>query len=328
MRFARHHLLARIGPGLLQVSESSRRRPVWVLEQPFASLDELQTALTDLREPVREHHLPRQVLVRVQPPLLQRRILTDLPPVRQTELTQLVSQSSGRYFRQNGHPLVSAAQWEGAGQPPRRVARAVALDSDLSEAIVDGVRRAGLGLEDIVPDGGPSSLSLLPAGERARRRERDWRGLFRLGAAVALLWLAVGVYVTVRLRVESEQLTSELIRLKEPREALARAGTALHEASAMLAAIDYAEVSRNQLAGRLDQLIRALPDSVVLSSLTLDTSGTALVSGRTRQVSHLMAVLEGAPFWRVRLEGQISRDTLNGIDWERFSLRLQANGRP
>lgn len=326
--FARSHLLAQIGPGTLRVCDAAGTKPVVALEATFRDADELRSALVGLSAPIRRHRLPRRILVAVQPPLLQRRTLTDLPPVRPTELAHLVSRTPQRYFRQNGHPLVSAAQWELVGDPPRKVARAVALESDLAAAIVEGVRRAGLTLQDIVPDGGPASLSLLPTVERSRRRLEEWQELLRLGATVFLLWVAVGVFVTIRFKVESGRLQSELVRLKEPREALVRAGEALSNASAMLVAIDQSDSSRNQLVGRLEHLIRSLPDSVVLSSLTLDTGKTALVSGRARQLARFMATLEQSSSRRVRLEGQTNRDTLSGIEWERFSLRLQQGERP
>ncbi len=315
--FSRRCLEVRVSKGVVVVTDRRRGRQLFSEEHRFGDVAGLTEVLSGLGEVVRRRRLSRWLLVTVEQPLLQRRVLNDLPPVRQQELTRLLSRAPGRYFRQNGHPLVSAAMWAGNGDPAHRQALAVALEAPVAEAIVTGSHRAGLELRDIVPSEGPP-LSLLPFDERARRRRREWIAVARLAGAVVLASGAIATYVTVRLRTEAERLGAELTRLREPREALTRARLTMDSASAMLVALDRAEAARAVLGARLSGVVAALPESTSLTTLTID-SAAATMTGRTRRLSRLVPAMERS-LPQVRLEGRSARDTVAGVVWERFNL--------
>jgi hypothetical protein len=320
---ARHRLMARLAPHSLRVSAERRGGEPWSAALHFEAETDLTEAMASLATAIARERLPRRLMVVVELPLVQRRLLTDLPPVRQAELNRLVARAAPRFFRQNGHPLVSAAVWDEASSPARRLATAVALDGILAEAIVAGAERAGLRLEDILPDGGNPDLSLLPRAEHERRRRSGWQGLTRLAALVALLWLVVIALARLQLRLETRQVEAELVRLQPPRQALVGARQAMDSAGDLLTALDLAEAGRTRLATRLAALVRALPDSTFLTALTLDTAGVGRASGRTQGVGRLVSALEAAPgLGTVRLEGATVRDTIAGGVWERFSLQL------
>ena len=320
---ARARLVARVGSESLAVSAERGGQVVWSTELSYGAEENLADTIASLAEPVVRQRLPRRMVVMVEPPLVQRRSLADLPPVRDAELGRLVARAAPRFFRQNGHPLVSAAAWAQEGSPPQRVARAAAIDAEVAEAIVTGARRAGLRLEDILVAGEKPALSLLPPAERERRKRHEWRGVLRLAAAVSVLWLVVAVAAGIRLRIEVRQLDAELARLREPRQALLAARQAMDSAGDMLAALDRAQAGRTLVATHLMALVKALPDSTFLTALTLEQTGDGAVTGRTQGVGRLIEALEGVPgLGATRLDGATVRDTAQGTRWEGFSLRL------
>lgn len=316
-------LIAWLGPGAVRVTAKHGAREVWTAERQFDNEDELSGVLASLAEPVAKHRLPRRLLVMVQPPVLQCRVLSDLPPVRPSELRLLVARAAPRYFRQNGHPLVSNAAWIEKHGETRRQAKAVALDGLVAEAIVAGARRAALSLTDIIPDGEPGGLSLLPLVEQSRRRRDEWLAIGRLAIGVSCLWLLLATALALRLHRESGQIAGELRELREPRQALLAARLAIDSADAMIRALDHAQAVRGQVLAQLAALITALPDSTVLTGLTLNLEGSGVATGRTRRASLMVGALEGAgTLKRVSLEGPTVRDTVAGLEWERFSLRF------
>lgn len=327
--FSLSKLVIQVGAGRFLVSAGPEGKPAWSAEYRFDGEQQLADRLAELAEPVRHNRLSRRVIVRVQTPVLQRRSLTDIPPVRPVELSRLVSRAAPRYFRQNGHLLVSAARWEPEGQSPPKVARAFAVELALAEAIVEGTRRAGLSLADIVPDGTENTLSLLPPSERAGRRRAAWQGIAKLGAIAAMLWLGVGVFLWARLQVESRWLDRETARLNEPRKALVAARLAMDSASEMVIAIDKANRQRVEVAAALQALVRGLPDSTYLTELTIEQGESIKASGRSRSTSSLIASLQAEPgLGATRLEGATVRDSLGGQEWERFGLTIAPGPKP
>ena len=89
----------------------------------YADADGLADAIASLAPPPNGSSGSTRLLVLVEPPLLQRRTLTDLPPVRDAALRELVAQGTARFFRQNGHALLSAATWARATATARAATR-------------------------------------------------------------------------------------------------------------------------------------------------------------------------------------------------------------
>jgi hypothetical protein len=285
--------------------------------------------LEELREAVAEvigsrNGCRRRVLVEVEPPLLQARTLIDLPPVRKGALEELVAHSTGRFFRQNGLALVSAATWVRGSVPTERVARAVAMELPVAEAIVAGVAQSGGVLADIVPLGEAAPpLSLLPPAERARRRA-VWRRRTVGGfLTVAVLWVSCLGGTWWWLSAENRRLAAQLEELRVPLGTLRGVRATMDSTAAMLAGLDRIRSERGALGGRLATLVAALPDSTALTELRLSTNGEARLAGLARQAPRLASTLSSTSgLARVRLTVEGATDSVQGLPWDRFTLDL------
>jgi hypothetical protein len=295
-------------------------------ELPYQTIDELQQAVAGLIGSA-NCSLPR-VVAQIEPPVLQARTLTDLPPVRRRALEQLVALSAGRFFRQNGAPLVSAAVWVRGDPPGAPVARAVAVELPVALAVVAGVGESSAILADIVPvpDAAPP-LSLLPPGER-RLREARWRRRMIAGViAVLTIWVICLGGAWLWLRAGNETLAARLEGLREPVGALQHARASLDSAAAMLAALERTDRERGAMAERLVALIAALPDSAVLTELRLASDGEGRITGQARRAARIGLVLSGAGgIARVRLSVQGTGDSTQGAAWDQFTASVVVLG--
>jgi HPt (histidine-containing phosphotransfer) domain-containing protein len=245
-------------------------------------------------------------------------------------LAQLIARGASRYFRQNGHALVTAARWVERGTPAVRVAHALATDQALAEAVLRGAVAAGLEVRDIVPANPEDrGLSLLPSAERQRRARDAWRRVGRLAAVVAGLWIAAGTLQATRLSVAARRVDAELARLQAPREALLRARRSLDSAAAMIAALQQADARRGLVAERLGHVAQALPDSTVLVDLVIDQAGAVELSGRA---AHALAVVHwlrrDTSLSHPRLHPETARDSALGVEWEHVVIHLGPDGAP
>ena len=313
-------LRLRIAPGVIHAEASLRRELVWVGEAPFDDPAGLSGAIAALAA---APSVPcRRLVVTIAPPLVQLRTIAGLPPVRPALLAGVVSHQACRFFRKNGVPLVTDAVWVSNGGAP--LARAAAIGEPVVEAIAAGARAAGLVLETISVADDTAHLELLPAGERAARRRSERTRLRNAwAAAAALLIAALAVYV-MRLSIARSRVNEGLAASQEPLEAVVTARRELRVAELTLLAARRATNSRGYLLSLLAQLTRALPDSAVITSLTLRDDGSGMLSGLARRASPAVARLESSPpFRRARLQGPVSRETVNGRDWERFTVEWQ-----
>ncbi len=129
-------LTVRLADGALQLAE----HPAIVLAESASAVDAFR--LLRSRLPARPAN--PDLILEVGAPHLQRRTLAELPAVNQRALNALIAHSRSRYFRQNGHPLVSAATWEGPRGAAPRQAIAFAMEETLAESLVEGAAaRAG-----------------------------------------------------------------------------------------------------------------------------------------------------------------------------------------
>jgi hypothetical protein len=234
-------------------------------------------------------------MVSIDMPLVQHRVLTDLPPVTPTALHALVARGSSRFFRQNGHPLVTGAVWSSTTGTNVRVATAAAIDGALAQAIVDGAIGSALLVEDIVPAQGPTGLSLVPEGERRRRRHAEWRQVGRLAAATLMLWLLVLTGLGARLWLESHRVETELSRLVEPRDALIRARQAMGNASAMVEAMQGTMVRREAVERWLAAMAGVLPDSAYLEEAEFGVNVVGSLRGRAAQPQQVLTAMQKIP---------------------------------
>ena len=303
-----------------------RRRGMtsWAAESVFGDATELAAAIGALAAEEPAILRAGRLEVAIEPPLLQVRTLRGLPPVRTTALAALVSHQAGRYFRKNGKPLVTAAGWVGSRRRGTPVALGAAVEAPWVEAVLAGAREARLPAPSIGPGGGRGvQLDLVPAAERARRRRSVFGRIGRLAAAAALLWMGVGALYVVRLEHARRQLVAEEARLRKASEAVVAARRGLHEALAIVSAVDDASASRGHLLERLGGLLTILPDSAYLSSLDLDASGAGSITGSSPRAADVVAAAErSGVVASARLLGAPVPQIAAGRRSERFTVRF------
>jgi len=257
--------------------------------------------------------------VTLEHPPVQLRTLTDVPPIKRRDLAALVAQASGRFFRRNGHVLVTDAAWREQGET--RVARAAAIEEPLVEAIADGARAAGLWLAAIAPVDARARLSLLPRSERADRERVARRRARQLAVAAGAIWLLAGGLFVGRLLWERRAIERELAALAQPLATVLDARRELRDAEATIAAVTAAERERGRCLSVVSAIGRALPDSSVLTSLAWNADGTGVIAGAARRATDVVARLDRVRLLAgVRLEGPILREPIAGRPWERFTV--------
>jgi Tfp pilus assembly protein PilN len=294
-----------------------RDGPDWTAECAWESETELTDSIARLAA-----ELPRpccRVTVVLERPLVQVRTIRDLPPVRGGVLPQMVAAQERRFFRRNGRPLVTDAVW--VEQNGTRVARAVAVEQPVVEAIAEGARAAGLALTEVSVAEAAGALSLLPPGERSARARVVRHRLRWLAAATAAVWLvAVGLFVG-RLAWERRQVETALAALEAPLAAVREARREIRAAEEAVAAMQAMEAGRGRALSTLGAIARALPDSVVATSLVWTADGSGALGGVGRRASEAMRALEQAgDVTQPRLDGHVVRENVAGRDWERFTI--------
>src|SRR5574341_90702 len=180
MRLARAPTLhLRVGESLVHAEAIRAGVAIWAGEASYGSPDDLAEVVARLAAAPAERC--RKLFVTLERPPAQTRTLTDLPPVRDRELTALVANQAGRFFRRNGAPLITDAAWVTNGTGAQRVTQAAAIGEPLVLAIVAGAAQAGLIVESITPAGTSAQLQLFPAAERASRERGRRRAILRFG---------------------------------------------------------------------------------------------------------------------------------------------------
>ncbi|HEX7918085.1 MAG TPA: hypothetical protein VF454_01725, partial [Gemmatimonadales bacterium] len=140
-------LICHVTPGKVRAELRRGRSVLWAAEADWESLEVLSEVVAELAGRAELPVWGRSVRFVLADQLVQRRELSDLPPVGRTQLAALVALAPQRYFRRNGTPLVCDAGWTG----PRtaRVAVAVAAEIPFLQAVVRGAAEAGLVVESI-----------------------------------------------------------------------------------------------------------------------------------------------------------------------------------
>lgn len=308
-------LRLRVGRGTVRAEACRGGVVTWAGEAAYESLLDLTETIARLAaEPVERCG---RLAVTLERPPVQTRTLTDLPRVKDRELVALVAHQAARYFRRNGHALVTDAVWAGKAQ----VAHAAAAPEPVVEAIVAGAHAAGLQIEGICPAGSPAPLLLLPGSERAARARAQQKLIRRLGVATAGVWMLVLGLAIGRLVWERRAVERQLTSLAAPIAAVLTARRELRDADALLQAVAQADRQRGRGLVALGAITTALPDSAVLTSLTWNADGSGVLTGAARRASLVLERFERtnalpAP----RLEGAVVREAIAGREWERFTI--------
>jgi len=307
----------RVGNSSVNAEAKRAGVTIWAGQATYDSLQDLVEVVARLGAAPTERC--RRLRVTIERPPAQMRTLTNLPPVRDRELSALVANQAGRFFRRNGAALVTDAVWVRNG--PGRVTQAAAVEEPVVLAIVAGAAEAGLRIERITADGTSPRLQLLPTAERAARARARRRDTVRLGVAVLAVWIVAGVLFGVRLIVERRGVEAELAAAKPPLAALREVRQEMRTAEAMVVELADARRARGQALATLARVNAVLPDSAVLTSYFWRADGSGFLAGAGRRAADVLAAVErGRAVSDPRVEGAVVRETLGGREWERFTI--------
>lgn len=310
-----------VGASSLRLEARRGGTPCWAAESPYAGVAELSERLAEV---VGVKDLPpveRRVEVRLLPPVAQVRLLDNLPRVNDRALLGLLEYQPQRFFRKNGKPLVTDGVWlrRGRGTPPS--AAAAAVEAPVVEAIVAGVRAAGLEIGEIRPvHPAPVVLSLLPGAERGLRLRARLRRLARGAGIAAGLWVVLGAALFVRQRRALGRVNADLAALDRPVQALLVARSRSDDVARMVVAVTESKERGARLGTLLVGLARAIPDSAFVTSVALRADGSGTLSGAARRPADLVVHLERSGLFAApHLEGQGVREEIGGREMERFT---------
>lgn len=314
-------LVCRVGGVRIRAELHRGKRLAWAAEAEWSDVDVLAEVVAELAGRAELPAWGRSVAFVLEPDLIQRRVLRDIPPVRRSQLASLVALAPQRYFRRNGVPLVTDACWVGARGS--REAVAVAVEVSVVRALVRGAEEAGLAVVALGPEvpagGGP--LDLLPPDERERRgvRRRWWT--HRLAIAAVIAWVGLGVGVVGRELLEHRRVAARLAELRQPLAAVLAAEASADSVTRMVVRLQQDNARKGEVVAALFRVASALPDSSFLTQLRVDSAGVGLVAGAARRPAAVLAALEGKGGLRApRFEGRTSRDVVAGQQVERFAI--------
>lgn len=223
----------------------------------------------------------RQVTFQVEPPLVQKRSLYDLPPMPEPELRELVRDDVRRFFRAGDAHLVSDAAWLQADDGTM-VARAVAVDVGLVRLLEGAAERVGVRRVRVSPAGEDGTALVLESPER--RAERHRRSVWTTvgsGLVATLAWaVALGVHL-VDLRMDRSVLDEELARLQAPLASLEVVRAQVRDLRPLMESIETTGARRGWATRMLMMVTEALPPGTYLESMELwaDGSGFLVVLG-------------------------------------------------
>lgn len=307
--------------GHLLVSLLDGKAPRWHADCHVESPAELEAAISStLAQEVVRMARPQLRLI-IGPPVAQQRILHDLPEIGARDLHLLVARQSGRYFRQNGAPLVTAVRriHSGPGSAPRTV-HAAAVEEPWLSAAETVTTFASAGPCSIWALG-PPRLRLQTAAARARSHARERLSTRRWVVVCVLAWLTALAAVLARQHSDLRWLREEHSRLSPAADAVADARRRLHTAQAALTAVRQDESRRNTPLAALVSVLGALPDSAYLTDVRWHDRGSGTIVGAAPMAAQLLARLESrTTLIAPRLEGLTLADSTMGIVKERFTI--------
>ena len=290
----------------------------WSAESPITSSADLEAALTGLPALDGWEHVRRADVV-LAPDLVQRRLLRDIPPVRQAALCEMVALQQGRFFRHFGVPLATSARWLSADR--KAGAQAIAADSNCLDAIARGLENSGVRTVRIrAPvDGMELQAPYLLSGWKRRRRV-----LNRAFICLAVLgWCGAPIVHMARLMRADRRLSSELADLAAPAEALRTAHRDLAAAALIVNQVDASLGERRKLLGLVGAIMTTVPDSAFVSALSLPAAGEGVMTGTAQEPALITSHLERIKsVVSPRLDGASTAESGPGR-WETYSIRFE-----
>lgn len=306
---------------LLQARLLRHGKAIWSGETRYAGPSELAEAIAELVAEPSMVRPGKRLVVELERPVVQLRVLADLPPVRPQHLRALVEQQANRYFRKNGVPLVIDAD-RGRGRARPTVSHAAAVEEPVVVALSVGAQSAGFELQDIRPLESPwNRLSLILPQERERRRRKVSMSLRRLAAGVFAIWVCVAGVALTRHVHQRRAVEQELALIQEPVSALREVRREMQLAHETIGALDRDQRERGWALGKLGAINAALPDSSFLASLVLKSNGNGRLTGYATRASEVLVRLDAREAVVMpQFDGQASREIVAGADKEAFII--------
>lgn len=302
-------------------------RVAWSTNAQFRTPEELSDAVGQVITALPPEAAGSRAELRVGRPRLQYRELAELPRLRAGATRALVAHQSSRFFRQNGHPLITDARWRApAADAPGRVC-AIAVEEDWIQFLLDEVTRRGIPVANVGPaiEGPLAAMTLWPGSAKQAKAAREQRSRRRLTVTAALVWLAVGFASIGQLIHEQRALEQDLKTLSGPLATVSQVRREMAGAERMLAGVEGAELDRTQIPGELIALSSALPESAMLSVLLLSLNGEGSLGGSAPRALEVVAALDRrAAVVTPRLEGVPIRDPTQIPARERFTIQFGA----
>lgn len=323
------HLRLRIGASRLQAELISRGQLAWAAEAGFDSAAELEEAIATLAGELPPGRGLRADVV-LLPPMLQLRHINGIPPVRsQRALDGIIAGQSSRFFRRNGHPLVTSAHRTpraGWFRRPSDSCVAAAVEQPWLDAIGAGLGAAGLVEGGIGVEGMKAGPNFRSGNATLTRRKRLKRQIVVLACVAMMFWAAAAITLALRVHRAKSDLEVGIAQLREPATAARTAHIALEHAQEALDSVASARNLTQRALATMAALSAAMPDSAFLTSLDWSAAGSEFGSGTAtgaaRHAVAVVAALERAGFSRPRLEGAPVGDQSGPEPRERFVLRF------
>lgn len=288
--------------------------------------EQLAAVLREAADGYRSHGT-RRSQIRVAPTLLQRRVLEGLPPMSASLLREMAAKQQDRFFRRTGSALVTDARWAPLAEGQARTAVAIAAEGPWIDAAILALSDAGLKVVSIRDESG--AFELTPISHAAIVRQRGLRRMRVLTVAAVAAWVIVLSCHLLRLTATERHLDRAIARLQEPAAAVRAIQQRVRNLDRARAALDQTRAQGLRFREALSRVLMALPDSAYLTSLTLDRTGAAMLSGAAREPAQVVAALErksGLANIRSAEHGGLM-DGAFGRRWERFSVKAGAGKR-
>ncbi len=321
----RRRAVIALGGDALSVGFEARDGRTWAERTALPQPDALPRVL-DAVFARRDVRSSGSVRVLLQPPHVQTRTLSDLPPVPPHELNALVEVQARRFFRTNGASLVAGAvRLPGPGGVD--IVRAAAADRALVAALEGAARRARIERLTVTPDSGDGTDSgiLLETPEgRGAKRWTAWRGVLSALALAAACWAGAGATYGVDLAMDRRAVRAELTEVAEPLARIREIRSRVEEFAPVAEAVRVQGPEGAWLVELLARIAEGLPDSCHVLSLETRRGGPVRIDLRAADPAEVIKALEAAGFVQLALaEPPTAPAPEEGPRaWSRFALGM------
>jgi hypothetical protein len=275
------------------------RRRLWVTdsrertiaETAYETCEDLLRAVEGLAGglPGSSGHSRTKLRIVLYPPVVQTRVLDDLPLLRQSDLRALVAEQAPQFFRGRRESLITNACWVSARG--KKIARVAAAERSMLQTLIKAARDSGFVLETVGTRIDGLWLELLPEEERIKSRQSALRRLGMQAGLISVIWFASAGWYLVGLRMQQGRLDRELSRLRPATVALNRLDQDARAASKMIKAVQASREDRTRILLELHSVVLALPDSAYLTTLSFSVEGPGSMTGLARRPFEVLGTL-------------------------------------